>query len=405
MPDVVAPLTPDRLRVLLVISAQPADDLSEAIAAGREPRRDYYALRDALGADVLFRDDAQRSLLGRVIARVAGPRAALAWAAFRRRRAYDVLYSDGESVGLPLALLLLFGGARRGRPRHVLLTHYLSPAKKRLLFRLGAARRIDALIVHSAAQRVVAQALPGVRGEHVALLPYFADERFWRPMAAAAEAAQGERPMICGVGLEFRDYATLVEAVRGLDVDVRIAAGSAWSRHSAFAGAPDLPPNVGVASYSYLPLRDLYAAARFVVVPLREVDNQAGITVILEAMAMGKAVIVSATRGQTDVVRDRRNDGRGRVAREWWPGFVDAPGVANSFGRLPTGFYVAPGDAGELRRAMQYLLDHPDVAEELGRNGRCVVETLFGLDAFAARFAAVMRGDAADVTLDPSPVR
>jgi hypothetical protein len=106
-------------------------------------------------------------------------------------------------------------------------------------------------------------------------------------------------------------------------------------------------------------------------------------------------VVVSGTRGQTDVVRDRLNGGRGPVERAWWPGFVDAPEVAEALGHLPTGFYVRPGDPADLRAAIKYLLDHPDVAEELGRNGRRVVEALFGLDAFTARFTAVIRGEQA----------
>ncbi len=103
--------------------------------------------------------------------------------------------------------------------------------------------------------------------------------------------------------------------------------------------------------------------------PLLEVDFQAGITVILEAMAMGKAVIVSGIRGQTDVVRDPRNDSRGLSVRAWWPGFLDNLDVAETLGRLPTGFYVTPGNPEELRSTIQYLLDHPEVADELGRNG------------------------------------
>jgi glycosyltransferase involved in cell wall biosynthesis len=379
-------------RVLLVISAQPTDAQRAAIAAGHEPRRDYDALRDALHAELLCPADARRTRLGRLIERVAGRGAALAWAAFGRRQAYDVLYTDAESVGLPLALLLRLSRTRRGRPRHVMLTHYLTPRVKRLFFRLGVASHVDTLIVHSSAQRARALALPGMTPERVALLPYFADTRFWRPDAAPATSGN-ESPMICAVGLEFRDYTTLVEAVRALPVRVVIAAASAWSHHSAFAGAPALPPNVTVASYRYEPLRDLYAAARFVVVPLREVDNQAGITVILEAMAMGKAVIVSATRGQTDVVRDPRDDGRDPVARAWWPGFVDRPGCTGSLGSLPTGLYVAPADREALRHAIQQLLDQPALAAELGCNGRRVAETLFTLEAFTARFAAVIRGE------------
>ena len=384
-------------RVLLVISAQPPETLAEAVAAGREPRRDYQALQAALGADLLCPADARRTRLGRLLARAAGVRPALAWVAFRRRRAYDVIYTDGENVGLPLALLLKLRGLRPGAPRHVMLTHYLSTRPKRVLFRLGAGSHIDALIVHSSAQRQLALRELRMPAERVALLPYFADAAFWRPSASSGhdrKSPKEETPLICAVGLEFRDYDTLVRAARGLEAEIRIAAASHWSHHSAFAGASALPPHISVQSYSYLPLRDLYAAARFVVVPLQEVDNQAGITVILEAMAMGKAVIVSATRGQTDVVRDRRNGGRGRVAREWWPGFVDAPEVAPTLSQLPTGFYVTPGDPDELRRAMRYLLDHPDLADDLGRNGRHVIEAIFTLDAFAARFAAVIRGEA-----------
>ena len=381
-------------RILLVISAQPPDDLATRVDGDREPRRDYLALRDALDADLLTPDEARRTRTGSLLGRIAGKRAALIWEAFRRGRSYDAVFTDAEYTGLPLALLQKASLARRGHPRHVMLTHYLTPAKKRLLFRLGAASHIDALIVHSSAQRVRATGDLRVPEHKVHCLPYFADERFWRPLPAAGEPA---RPMICAVGLEFRDYDTLVAAARDLDVDVRIAAGSHWSHHDAFAGSPVLPPNVTVASYHYPELRALYAAARFVVVPLREVDNQAGITVILEAMAMGKAVIVSGTRGQTDVVRDRLNGGRGNVEREWWPGFVDAPEVRERLGTLPTGFYVRPGDANDLRDAIAYLLNHPDVADELGRNGRRVVEELFTLDAFTARFAALIRGERSPV--------
>lgn len=402
-----------RQRTLLVISAQPSPDLPQAIAEGREPRRDYYALQATLNADLLFRDEGGRTRIGRVLKRIGGARLAMAWEAFRRSHVYDVVYTDAENVGLPFALMLKLRARLRGsvkQLRHVMLTHYLSTRQKRLLFHLGAGSHIHTMIVHSAAQEVLAKDALRMPVARVVRLPYFTDEHFWRAQpdgideSARVVAAGEQQPIICAVGLEFRDYTTLVEAVRTLPVDVRIAAASMWSHHSAFAGSPELPAHVTVQGYRYVPLRDLYAAARFVVVPLQEVDNQAGITVILEAMAMGKAVIVSATRGQTDVVRDRRNGGRGRVEREWWPGFVDAPEVAETLGHLATGFYVRPGDAAELGRAIAYLLAHPDLAEEMGRNGRRVVEEVFGLDAFAARFASVIRGEPAPVAVSGTPI-
>jgi glycosyltransferase involved in cell wall biosynthesis len=365
---------PGTPRILLVISADPPADALEEIAAGRQPRKDYLALRDCLGADLLTPNMATAP---------GGKQAALAWTAFQRRNEYDTIFTDNEGTGLPLALLLR--GSRAHKPRHVCLSHYLSTRSKRALFRLGAGQRIDMLITHSTAQSRVATETLGMPAKKVALLPYFADERFWDPALATPSP---ERPMICSAGLEFRDYTALIAAVRELDVDARIGAASHWARHNAFTASTDLPANVTVSAYNYQQLRDLYASARFVVVPLRDVDNQAGITTILEAMAMGKAVIVTRTRGQTDVVRDWRSG-----AATPPPGFLATPKLAQGLGALPTGWYVQPNDPDDLRDAINYLLAHPAVADKMGANARRVVEGCFGLDAFVERFAILLRGE------------
>ncbi|HEX3269008.1 MAG TPA: hypothetical protein VHR15_00055, partial [Ktedonobacterales bacterium] len=261
---------PGTPRILLVISADTPPDALDEIAAGRQPRRDYLALRDALDADLLT--PSMTSAPG-------GKQAALAWAAFRRRNDYDTIFTDNEGTGLPLALLLR--GSRSHKPRHVCLSHYLSTTSKRALFRLGAGQRIDTLITHSTAQSRVATETLGMPAKKVALLPYFADERFW-DSAFATPASSLDHPLICSAGLEFRDYTTLIAAARDLDVDVRIGAASHWARHNAFGASADLPANVTVSAYNYQQLRDLDASARFVVVPLSDVENQAGITTILE---------------------------------------------------------------------------------------------------------------------------
>ena len=53
--------------------------------------------------------------------------------------------------------------------------------------------------------------------------------------------------MICSAGLEWRDYPTLIEAVTGMDVEVRLAAASPWSKHRNETENRDLPPNVSAA--------------------------------------------------------------------------------------------------------------------------------------------------------------
>ncbi len=87
-------------------------------------------------------------------------------------------------------------------------------------------------------------------------------------------------------------------------VQVVLAAASPWSKRSDTTQTRAVPPNVTVRRFSQFDLRQLYAQARFVVVPLFQVNFQAGVTTILEAMAMGKAVIVTRTPGQTDYIQE-----------------------------------------------------------------------------------------------------
>jgi glycosyltransferase involved in cell wall biosynthesis len=122
-----------------------------------------------------------------------------------------------------------------------------------------------------------------------------------------------------------------------------------------------LPANVRPDSYTPDELRSLYRLARFVVVPLRDVDYDAGVNTLVEAMAMGKAVIVTRTRGQVDLVREGEQ-----------------------------GLYVPPGDAAAMRAAVTHLAAHPDEAARMGRAGRALIERRHTLDAYIARLAAII---------------
>jgi glycosyltransferase involved in cell wall biosynthesis len=369
------------MRTLLVINAtvhQPA----VAEAAEHHPRKDYAELQRRLAADVLDLAAVRRRLPARLLSRVIGTAVVQAAMAWTRAARYDAIFVDRESAGSILAALCSLG---RRRPRLVVIGHLLSSRRKRLLLRLlGIRRTLDCVIVHSSQQQRAAEELVGLRPEQVALVPYQTDERFWRPKPARLKR------QICSAGLEYRDYETLVEAVRDLDVEVVIAAASHWSKHQMQAGTQPLPPTVRVVSLDYPALRDLYAESLFVVVPLREVDNQAGITTILEAMAMGKAVVVSHTVGQTDVVRDRRRVSRSDPQRTTQPDWALSLGAASEAALGHTGIYVRPGDATELRRAIDFLLTHPEEVQLMGANGRRLIERAMGLDHFVARVADLM---------------
>jgi glycosyltransferase involved in cell wall biosynthesis len=343
------------------------------------PRRDYAAVAASLGATILDLRAVKRSVLARAIRATVGPAAAQAWLAFRDRGRYDAIVTDGEHVGIPLALLLRFS---RSPVKHITIAHRLSAPKKRRFFTwLRAQRRIDRVVLHSQHQYRVGANVLRIETARLAVMPYQVDAGFWKPTDAVEER------LVVGVGLEHRDYQTLFRSADGLDAEVIIGAASHWSRH-ILAGGP-VPANVRVGSFDYTALRELYARCAVVVVPLVDIDNQAGVTTILEAMAMGKAVVVTQSLGQTDVVEDRRRiarDGLRPRSASLTRLLAETAGVPVE----PTGFYVAPGDATSLRRAITYLLDHPAERARLGRAGRRQVEELFTVERFAERMRALV---------------
>lgn len=360
-------------RVLLVVGT----DTSRDMKAG--PRRDYAVLAQALGATVLDLGDVRRSRAARAIGRVAGPAAAQAWLAFRRRATFDAIVTDGEHVGIPLALLLRL---THSPVRHVTIGHRLTAKKKRAFFTvLRVHERMDRIAVHSRNQRDVAIRALGIATERLELVPYQVDTRYWTPGGVT------EDRLIVSAGLEHRDYSTLFRAASDLDASVVVGAASNWSRHRASGNV--VPANIRLGSFDYEGLRSLYARAALVVVPLKDIDNQAGVTTLLEAMAMGKAVVVTQTSGQTDVVEDRRAAARGALrqrAASLTRVLADRAGLPVE----PTGFYVAPGDADGLRAAMTYLLEHPEERARLGQAGRRAAEELYTVELFAERLRAIV---------------
>lgn len=356
-------------KVLFLITADDCETARQQVQQRISPGKDYLHLADALKADVLdlaaVRADPMARRLDRFLRRGAGH----AWLASRIIADYDTVFSDGEHIGLPLGVMLT---RKRHRSRHVMIGHRLSAWKKRPLA-AWAKDGIDALIVHCVSQLEFAIHTLRVDPGHVYLLPYQVDVDFWQPQPGPEEL------LIVSCGLEQRDYTTLIEAVRDLPVGVRVGAMSHWSRDQNRLKGKNVPANVTVGGYNYVQLRHVYSRARFVVVPIRDVDFQAGITTILEAMAMGKAVIATRTRGQRETV----------VGPLWsadqnaWT--ADGPSPEDS-----TGIYVPPGDSGGLRSAIVYLLERPELAAVLGCNGRRFVEGHANLDKYVRRLAAVI---------------
>jgi len=354
------------MKTLLLIPSYAKSGLDADIAADRHPTMDYDALVKTLravpGDEVELLDyaavDRDSHPAVQVVRKLAGRDVALALMGFLRRGAHDALFTNAENVAMPLALLLKTVARR---PRHVTIAHRLTPKKKEVLFRwLKLHHQMDTIFVYAATQREFARSVLGIPAEVVRLIAFHADHRFYRPLAKA----QVKENQICAAGLEWRDYPTLVEAVADAsDLEVKLAAASPWSKHTSEVKDRVLPAHVDARRYEYGELRDLYAESAFVVVPLYENDFQAGVTTILEAMAMGKAVLVTGTIGQTDVIEDGQN-----------------------------GLYVAPGSVDGWRKAIARLRSDAALRTRLGRAARRWLEENATLERWALELAAAVHG-------------
>jgi glycosyltransferase involved in cell wall biosynthesis len=349
----------------------PPAELIRLAAEGKRPRTPYVELARALDADVIDNDFMTRAghRASRAAARRVGIVEGQVLEAFLRRRRYRHIVAFADRIGLELALLFKLARSRRDL---VLVSNWLMGASKRAFFeRAHVQSHLGTIVGFGSVQLGLAADRYGFAPEqlHLALQPV--DERFWQPTADGA----AQEDLICSVGCisGFRDYRTLVAATRDLPVRVQLAVGSLIlsaghkrERAQLFQAAippEDLPANIDYKFDLSAPdLRDLYGRSRFVVMPLEEVDFDAGVTSITEAMAMGKAVIVTRNKGQVDVIRDG----------------ID-------------GLYVPPHDAGALREAIRHLLDSPAEATRMGEAGREAVLRRHTLDGYVEHVSNIVR--------------
>lgn len=212
--------------------------------------------------------------------------------------------------------------------------------------------RADAVLPYSAQQAMaIRQTWPAA--QLVRPLQAYVDCHFF---ACSPDCPDGP---VLAVGDDVsRDYATLLQAAAGL-------------AHHLVIRSRRLPPDAGTPAITILtePLstngyRDLIAAAAIVVLPLHISANSGagGVSVLVQAMSSGKAVVVSASPGVSEYVTDG----------------VDA-------------LVVPCGDAAALRDAITRLLTDAPLRRCLGMAARAKAVRFNSMEAWAAQLEAVMQ--------------
>jgi glycosyltransferase involved in cell wall biosynthesis len=334
------------VKALMLVSALVDPQLRADVANGARPEPEYLRLESHYGVDLAdwskLNVGAGHRSVRRSLEHVAR--------VLRATKEYDVVLSDGEHVGIPLALAMQ---AVRADTPHVMIGHNLhTPAKRLVLRGLPVARRLDRVLVHSNHQ--VASILSGVGlpAQKLAVVPYGIDATFW------SAPHPGEEPgVVASAGREHRDYRTLVAAVPA-GAKLVIADHSPFTPHATRRDPDTWPTDVERVALDAPGLRDLYGRASVVVVPVIESTMPAGITTLLEAMSMGKAIVVTESTELRGVVEHGES-----------------------------GLTVRPGDVTGMRAAIAELLASPSKRRRLGERARQVALERYDVDVYSGALA------------------
>jgi len=157
----------------------------------------------------------------------------------------------------------------------------------------------------------------------------------------------------------FRDHATLVGAVEQVRRTVPETALELAS--SLPVRAPEGLVTVHTERLNGR-IRELYARAAVVAIALHPTVTGSGLTVVLEAMASGRPLVVT-----------------------------DNPGVADYVQHGETGLLVPPGDVDAMASAIRALLLDEDMRIEMGRRAAATARERFTTKVMAAHLAELLR--------------
>lgn len=170
--------------------------------------------------------------------------------------------------------------------------------------------------------------------------------------------AAGESVDVLSAGKTNRDFKTLVDALRGTPWSAAI-----YCARDNVSKVESPPANVAIHTNEtghVLSYRELYQRtrrARVVALPLSKVDALAGLTSVLDALALGKPLIMTKNR--------------------WLDFDAEAQGI---------GYTVAVGDSEGWRRALQRVLEDPELEARLAKRAR-ELATQMNTQTFAKELA------------------
>ncbi len=278
-----------------------------------------------------------------------------------REPKYDLIYSGNQYDTILLSIMRSLGLFRK--PLVAILHHPIKePLKSKLLFNLLWGGHDKFICLNNTVKTQLENEFD-VPEENLSLVEWGVDLPFYDGIRE--NHALGDEPaFIVSAGKTYRDHDTLVQAFIETDFSLRI--------YCSEKSAPTIPhvyPNIRVQynhptqnAISFQEVLVEYKKSYAVAIPLKDTSNLAGLTSLLDAMAMGKAVIMTRNQ-QIDID-------------------IEKEGI---------GIFVEPGDVEGWKQAIFYLLEHPQETEEMGNRARSLCESRYNLDEFSSKLSEVLK--------------
>lgn len=272
-----------------------------------------------------------------------------------KRSHYDLVYSGCGDNTFFLALLRYLGIFRK--PLVAIVHHPLGKATRRNSIFVKGHDQI--LCLSSKVKQQIEDNFAGAG--RTELLKWGVELPFYEQKESSS--AKSKSQFVVSAGKSSRDHDTLAKAFTEINYPLVI--------YCSAKSAPtisDITSNIKIEfnhptqnAISCRRLLGEYEKAYAIAIPLKDTNGLAGLTSLLDAMAVGKAVVMTRNK-QIDIDIEKEK----------------------------IGIWVEPGDVKGWRQAINYLLTHPSETQEMGNRGRYLCETKYNIEVFSAHLARIL---------------
>jgi len=259
----------------------------------------------------------------------------------KKINSYDIILAVNDSVGMALAL---FKKLKLAKPKIAFISagliNNLELHQKHLIFRIykWLLQEVDLILCWSPLEKELYKSLTRAKAEFI---PLEADIDFFKP-----DYKIPPENFIFSIGRDVgRDFETLFRATKESKIPIKIITNRINIKNLK------IPSNVEIYTkqIDYPTLIDWYKKARLVILNLKEIHRFSGQRALLEALAMGKAIIAAKTKSLTSTYNLK--DGKEIV-------------------------FYKPEDSDDLKNKINLIYNNPEKIKKIGIQARKFAEKM-----------------------------